>query len=221
LPSTFIDVAWRMMPVIIAATSEAEQFSSVRAMRATCRVLLVSGSLRAMSTNTALLRTARTVAPGAVEAVLYDGLGTLPHFNPDDDPDGGPVHAAVADLRAQIAAADALLFCTPEYAGALPGSFKNLLDWTVGGGETYGMPVGWVNASGVAAPTGAAGAYGSLRSVLTYTGADIVEAACVRIPVARGSVGPDGLIADASVRDGVAAVLATLAEHVAAGPEPG
>ena len=48
-----------------------------------------------------------------------------------------------------------MLFSTPEYAGALPGSFKNLLDWTVGGGETYGMPVGWVNVSGPASPTGA------------------------------------------------------------------
>jgi hypothetical protein len=52
------------------------------------------------------------VAPPGVEAVLYDGFAGLPHFNPDDDPDGGPVHAPLADLRAQIAAADALLFCT-------------------------------------------------------------------------------------------------------------
>jgi NAD(P)H-dependent FMN reductase len=173
-----------------------------------------------MSTNTALLRTARAVAIGGVEAVLYDGLGTLPHFNPDDDPEGGPVHPAVADLRAQIAAADALLFCTPEYAGALPGSFKNLLDWTVGGGETYGMPVGWVNVSGPASPTGAAGAHGSLRAVLTYTGTDIVEAACVRVPVARGAVGPDGEIDDPVVRTAAAAVLATLAEHVALASAP-
>ncbi|HEV7806049.1 MAG TPA: NADPH-dependent FMN reductase, partial [Solirubrobacteraceae bacterium] len=180
-------------------------------MSATCRILLVSGSLRERSTNSALLRTARSVAAANVEAVIYEGLGTLPHFNPDDDPEGGPVHTAVGDLRAQIAAADALLFCTPEYAGALPGSFKNLLDWTVGGGETYGMPVGWVNVSGPASPTGAAGAHGSLRAVLTYTGTDIVEAACVRLPVARGAVGPDGEIDDEGVRDAAARVLATLA----------
>jgi chromate reductase, NAD(P)H dehydrogenase (quinone) len=185
-------------------------------MRTTCRVLLISGSLRAMSTNTALLRTACAVAAGAVEAVLYEGLGTLPHFNPDDDPEGGPVHPAVADLRAQLAAADAVLLCTPEYAGALPGSFKNLLDWTVGGGETYGMPVGWVNVSSVASLTGGAGAHDSLRAVLTYTGADIVEDACVRLPVARGSVGANGLIEDPAVREAVAAALAALAERVAA-----
>lgn len=115
----------------------------------------------------------------------HRGLGALPHFNPDDDPEGGPIDPTVADLRAQIGSADALLFSTPEYAGALPGSFKNLLEWTVGGGETYGMPVAWVNASGPAAPTGAADAHDSLRKVLGYTGSDIVEAACVRVPVPR------------------------------------
>lgn len=185
-------------------------------MARTRRVLLISGSLRAGSTNTALLRTALAVAPPEVEAVLYDGLGTLPWLNPDDDPEGGPVHPAVADLRAQLAACDAVLFCTPEYAGALPGSFKNLLDWSVGGGETYGMPAGWVNVSGPAAPTGGAGAHDSLRAVLTYTGADIVEAACVRMPVGRGAVGADGLVADAEIRAGVGAVLAALAARAEA-----
>src|SRR5204862_411048 len=129
----------------------------------------------------------RAVAPPGVDAALYEGLATLPWFNPDDDPDGGPVHPAVADLRAQISASGALLFCTPEYAGALPGSFKNLLDWTVGGGETYGKPVGWINVSGPASPTGAAGAHGSLREVLTYPGTDNVEARCGRLPVVRAA----------------------------------
>ncbi len=182
-----------------------------------CRILLISGSLRARSTNSALLRTAQACSPPGVEATIYGGLGDLPHFNPDDDPEGGAVHPAVADLRAQLAATDALLFCTPEYAGALPGSFKNLLDWTVGGGETYGMPVGWVNVSGIAAPTGAAGAHASLRAVLTYTGTDIVEPACVRISVARGAVGEDGLIDDPEVRDAAAGALSALAERVRRG----
>ena len=49
-------------------------------------------------------------------------MAELPHFNPDDDREGEPVHPAVAQLRAEITAADALLLCTPEYAGALPGA---------------------------------------------------------------------------------------------------
>jgi len=154
-------------------------------------ILPVSGSMRRGSTNTAVLNTAQAVAPGNASAVLYDGLAELPAFNPDDDHD--PLPATVANLRQQIAAAGAVLFCTPEYAGALPGSFKNLLDWTVGGGEIYGKPVAWINASLVAAPTGGAAAHTSLATVLGYVGADIVDAACERMPMTRAAVGPDGL----------------------------
>ncbi|BDP43860.1 hypothetical protein DAETH_38290 (plasmid) [Deinococcus aetherius] len=170
---------------------------------------MVSGSLRAGSTNTALLKTAGAVAPPGVEAVLYTGLDRLPHFNPDDDHE--PLPPAVADLRAALGQADALLFSTPEYAGALPGAFKNLLDWTVGGGETYGRPAAWINASGLHSPTGAADAHDSLRKVLGYTGVSVVEAACARIPVPRQSVGPDGLILDPAIREQVGDVLALLA----------
>lgn len=176
------------------------------------RILLISGSLRAGSTNTAVLHTARAVAPAGLGLVLFDGLGRLPHFNPDDDPDGGtPSNADVLELRAAIRAADAMLFSTPEYAGGLPGSFKNLLDWTVGGGEMYGKPVAWINAS---ASSGAVHAHASLRLVLGYVGADVIEAACVGIPMARGSVGEDGLIHDPVIRQRIAVVLDAIALHV-------
>ena len=98
----------------------------------------------------------------------------------------------VAGLREEIAAADAVLFCTPEYAGTLPGSFKNLLDWTVGGGQLYGKAAAWIN---VAAPAGAR-AQDALAAVLGYVGADLVEAACRRISVDRAEVSPDGAISD-------------------------
>jgi len=176
-------------------------------------ILLVSGSLRAGSTNSALLRTADALAPEGVATTLYGGLGDLPHFNPDDDVDGEPLAPAPADLRARLDASDAVLFSTPEYAGALPGSFKNLLDWTVGGG-TYDKPVAWINAS--ASPTGAAHAHASLRTVLEYTGTDIVAAACRHVPVPRSSIGPDGLVGDPEIRERVADVLRSLAEHVRA-----
>ena len=141
------------------------------------RILLVSGSLRAESTNGAVLRTVRALAPAGVKTTMYEGLATLPHFNPDDDFE--PLPGPVTELRAQVQAAGAVLFCTPEYAGALPGSFKNLLDWSVGGPEMYEKPVAWINASTRAA----AHAHGSLRTVLGYIHAEIVEGACVHVPV--------------------------------------
>lgn len=176
------------------------------------RVVAISGSVRGGSTNTAALDTAVVVAPPGVVVVRYEGLATLPHFNPDHDRD--PLAPEVTDLREQLGLADALLLSTPEYAGALPGSFKNLLDWTVGGGEMDRMPVGWVNVS--AAPSAAAHAYASLAVVLGYASAAVVEQACVSLPVTRDMIGGDGLIADAGVRDGLRRALEALARHVLA-----
>jgi chromate reductase len=167
------------------------------------RVLLISGSTRSASTNSAFVRTAAALDP---DAVLYDGLATLPHFNPDDDVD--PLPGPVAALRSAIAAANAIVFCTPEYAGTLPGSFKNLLDWTVGGTEIAGKRVAWVNVA--ADPRRGAGALTTLLTVLGYVQADVVEAACRHIPVAREAVTDDGLIDDANVRAEIRSVLAAL-----------
>jgi NAD(P)H-dependent FMN reductase len=142
--------------------------------------------------------------------VLYTGMGSLPHFNPDEDREGEPVHPAVADLRAHVAEADAIVICTPEYAGALPGALKNLLEWTVGDAGTYGKPVVWINVSGPAAPTGAADAHESLRKVLGYVHADIVEAACFRLPLTRDAVGEDGSVSDPVAREQITAMLRIL-----------
>ena len=183
----------------------------------TANVLLISGSLRDGSTNAAVLRTAVGVAGDDVHTTLYGGMAELPHFNPDDDREGVPVDAAVAQLREQIRAADALLLCTPEYAGALPGALKNLLEWTVGDASTYRKPIASINASGPAAPTGGADAHESLRRVLGYVHADIVEAACTRIPLNRDAVGHDGTIIDLEAREQIARAVAALARHAADG----
>ena len=178
------------------------------------RVLLISGSLRDGSTNTAVLKTAGQVTGDQIETTLYGDMARLPHFNPDDDREGEPVDPAVAELRAAIMAADALLVCTPEYAGALPGALKNLLEWTVGDASTYRKPIAWINATGPAAPTGGADAHDSLRKVLGYVHADIVEAACTRMPLTRDAVGPDGTITDPEAREQITAALTALAQHV-------
>jgi chromate reductase len=178
------------------------------------RVLLICGSLRAESTNAAALRTAAAVAPDGVEAAIYDGISQLPHFNPDGDKEGATPHPAVESLRRAIADADAILICTPEYAGALPGAMKNLLEWTIGDGGTYGKPVAWINVSGPAAPTGGADAHDSLGKVLNYSGANIVESACLRVPLERQMVGNDGLISDAHAREQIALSLRELARAI-------
>jgi chromate reductase, NAD(P)H dehydrogenase (quinone) len=137
------------------------------------RVLLISGSTRDGSSNTLALRKLHEVAHAGSTTELYEGLRDLPAFVPGEQPP-----AAVEDLLRRIQSADAVVFSTPEYAGGLPGALKNLLDWTVGGGELYEKPVAWLD---VANPGRGHGATAQLRTVLGYVGAHIVEAACVHV----------------------------------------
>ena len=173
------------------------------------RVLLISGSTRNGSANTAALVTVAALAPQRVTPVLYDGLTDLPAFNPDHDGDLLP--AAVAALRGEIAAAAAVLFCTPEYAGTLPGSLKNLLDWTVGGGELNEKPVAWIN---VANPGRGGGATATLASVLSYVGARVIDSACRDIPVPRDAVTPDGTVSDQGFTATVADIWGAVLSHL-------
>jgi NAD(P)H-dependent FMN reductase len=174
-------------------------------------LLLVSGSLRARSTSSAVLRTAQLVAPNAVATTLYDGMAALPHFNQDDDRD--PLLPAVVELRAAVHAADAVVFSTPEYAGALPGSFKNLLDWLIGDAQPrsiYEKPVAWINAS----PRGAPQAHAELRTVLGFAHATVVDDACVHVPVTDALIDDDGMITDADTRNAIAAALTELTRSI-------
>jgi len=131
------------------------------------RVLLISGSTREGSSNTAALRTLDGLNHPGITTELWLGLRDLPAFVPGEEPYG-----AVAELLTRIEAADAVVFSTPEYAGGLPGTLKNLLDWTVGGGQLYEKPVAWLD---VANPGRGQGALTQLRTVLGYVGARIVE----------------------------------------------
>jgi NAD(P)H-dependent FMN reductase len=172
--------------------------------------LLISGSTRDASTNTAALVTLAALAPSGSAAVLYGGLADLPAFNPDDDRD--PLPPSVATLRAAIAAADAIVFCTPEYAGTLPGAFKNLLDWTVGGVEISDRPVAWINVAGDGRGVGATA---TLQTVLAYVGTRPIVDACIDVPTRRDMVESDGTITDPSVRQRLATVWSVIGDALA------
>jgi len=139
---------------------------------------------------------------------LYSGLAQLPAFTPDEET---PPPAAVSALRRELAAADAVVFCTPEYAGSVPGSLKNLLDWTVGSGELYGKPVAWIN---VAAEGRGTGADAMMATVLGYVGAETIAHACTRVPVPRNAVGEDGVVHGDEQRAQLAEILTTILEHL-------
>lgn len=137
------------------------------------KIIAVSGSLRADSSNTLLLRAATRLAPPYCTLELFDGIGDLPHFNPDREEEP---HTAVARWKSAVATADGLLFSTPEYAHGIPGSLKNALDWLVGSTEIVGKPVALLNASPLSTYAPAA-----LAEVLRAISADVREHAAIEV----------------------------------------
>jgi chromate reductase len=128
-------------------------------------LLAISGSLRAVSGNAALLRAAATCAPAGARVALYGDLGRLPIFNPDDD-ERSP--ALVVALRESIARADGLLIASPEYAHGVTGAIKNALDWLVSGEEFVDKPVLLFNTG-----NGAVHAHAALRETLRTMSAQL------------------------------------------------
>jgi chromate reductase len=152
------------------------------------RILGVSGSLRAASSNTTLLRAAARLAPEGVEVVLFDGLGDLPHFNPDLE--DAPI-PAVLDWRGRLLEADGVLISSPEYAHGVSGVLKNALDWVVGSGELVFKPVALLNAS-----PRSTHAQASLTETLTVMTATVVPEASVAVPLAGRKLDAEGIADD-------------------------
>jgi NAD(P)H-dependent FMN reductase len=155
-------------------------------------ILTISGSLRSRSSNAELLRAIAIVAAETVRVTEYDGLADLPHFNPDLDGEGAIPPEPVARLRAMVAAADAILISSPEYAHGVPGALKNALDWLVSGAEIPGKPVALLNAS-----PRSVHAHAQLAETLRTMSADVVEEASLTVPLSGRMLDAAEISADA------------------------
>jgi chromate reductase len=178
------------------------------------RILTLCGSLRAQSSNRAILQAYERVAGEAARFRHYEGLGALPHFNPDLD--GLTVPAEVTTLRALIASADAIVISTPEYAHALPGTFKNALDWLVSDPAFVGKPVAILQAA-----RGSSWAADSLREVLTTMSAQLIDSAGVQLALGSNRVGPEEILARADLRTALTQSFAALAAACTRASPPG
>lgn len=179
------------------------------------KIVALSGSLRAGSSNAALLRAAAACAPPGMEFLIYEGIGGLPHFNPDLDGEGASPPAAVVDFRALLGAADGFVISSPEYAHGVPGAFKNALDWIVSSGEIGGKPIVLVNAS----PAGGEWVRAALIETLTVMDARVLVDVSVKTPfVRKAMLDGAGRIADPpQLAAQVRAALIALAAAIVAG----
>ena len=170
------------------------------------RVLCLSGSLRRASSNTAALQAARQLAPSTIDLELYEGLGALPLFNPDDEMAAVP--ASVSALREAVGRADALLIACPEYAHGVPGAFKNLLDWLVGSLEFPGKPVLLLNT----AARGSYHAQEALAEILVTMSAQLLAPQPVLVALPGAGCSAAQVLANAERCAELQAALDVLAE---------
>jgi NAD(P)H-dependent FMN reductase len=169
-------------------------------------VLALSGSLRAASINTALLRAAARLAPAPMNILVFQALGELPLFSPDLEDHPPP---AVLALRERVAAADALLIASPEYAHGVSGTIKNTLDWLVSFEPFVHKPVAVFNAS-----PRAHHADDALRETLATMSAVIVQSASIGIPLLGTQLDEDAMVASAPVSRAIVNALITLRDTV-------
>ena len=173
------------------------------------KVLAISGSLRAASINSALLRAAARLAPPKVEVRLFRAVRELPLFNPDLE---AKLPSQVAILFTEVSASDALLIASPEYAHGVTGTIKNVLDWLVSFEPFVHKHVAVLNASPRAHHADAA-----LRETLKTMSAIIVETASISIPLLGANLTEEGMVRDPMVSSAIRNSLAALYDAVVGG----
>jgi len=171
------------------------------------KLIAISGSLRAGSSNTAALRAAARLAPAGVTIEIFDGIGDLPFFNPDFDNERLP--ARVGSFRALIGGADGILISSPEYARGVAGVMKNALDWLVGSFEFPDKPVALINTS-----PRATHALAALTLTLETMSARIVKDACIALPLLGTPVNEDGILAKVELAEPLRQAIARFASEI-------
>ena len=148
-------------------------------------ILAMCGSVREGSTNLALLHAAKLCAPTEVEIIVWNEQSHLPHFSPDLE---HSPPAIVQDFRRLIGHVDGLIVACPEYVRGTPGSFKNALDWLVGGDTFVNKKFTLWNASPRAFE-----AQRSLRLVLETMSGIFIESATLNLPLIKQELNAEGI----------------------------
>lgn len=181
------------------------------------RILALSGSLRAGSSATALLRALAGCAPPGTTVAFYDELESIPPFHPDRDREGDVAPAPVGRLRAALTHADAVVVSTPEYAFGVPGVLKNALDWTVASGDFAGKPTAAISSS--PSDLGGDKAHASLLLTLGAMQARLPANGGLIVPFVRKKLDTSGAVTDPATAAALRSLLRELATMAAeAGP---
>ena len=172
----------------------------------TIHILAIPGSLRKSSFNRGLLVAAGELLPEGMTLEIFD-LHDIPFYNEDVEKAGEP--PAVAEFKARIAAADALLIATPEYNHSIPGVLKNALDWASRGklAVVSGKPLAILGGGG---NFGSVRAQDDLRKVATTLKMQVLNRPEVAVQRIREKFNLEGRLVDEITRQQISALLFAL-----------
>lgn len=171
------------------------------------KIIAISGSLRKDSFNTNLLKAAQELAPVGVDIEIID-ISSIPLFNQDSE---GTVPESVVAFKAQIEAAEGVIFATPEYNRSIPGVLKNAIDWASRpyGKNSFAKKRGLVLGATVA-PTGTAIAQSHLKVVMSYLDMVVVGQPEFYLSNAHEKFDAEGKLTDESTREHLKKAVAVL-----------
>ena len=159
------------------------------------KIAIVVGSLRKGSINRKVARSICAFASDKLDCSMVE-IGDLPLYNQDHD--GGPPEQYVR-FRREIAAADGILFCTPEYNRGVPGVLKNAIDV---GSRPYGQSVWDKKPAGIiSASPGAIGGFGAnhqLRQTCVFLNMPVMQ----QPEAYLGHVTDDSFDGDGCIKEG-------------------
>jgi chromate reductase len=158
------------------------------------KILAISGSTRADSTNGNYIKAIADLSRAVFSVAIFEGIAGIPHFNPDLDNENPPV--PVSDMRKALREADGVLICTPEYAMGVPGTLKNAIDWTVSSGEFSHKPVALITASS----SGLKG-HAALLETLKVIETEMTDETALVISYAKTKIAEDGRIRQGETLD--------------------
>ena len=168
------------------------------------KILAICGSTRKLSSNLSLIKVMEQLSVDTFEFTIFAGLKEIPQFDPDDD--HSPAPPAVDHFRELIKLSDAVIICTPEYAMGVPGSLKNVIDWTVSSAEFMHKPTALITASS----QGQKG-HAALLETLKIIECEIPEPIQLLIPFIKTKINAEGKITHHQTNEELNALLKALA----------
>lgn len=136
---------------------------------------------------------------------VFDRIGALPQFNPDDK----MRYPEIADFKHALRTAEGILICTPEYAHGVPGALKNAIDWTAASCEFSQKPTALITAS----TDGRFGHRALLETLQVLEAKNIMQHQLL-ISFIKTKVSPEGILTNPETKEQVRQVIASLMQSM-------